>query len=295
MCLLLTGTMLQARSSRGLEQYLGVSVGAGEANQLSLGSSARPSLGAAGNLALHYELHKHQFIFGVGLQGQYQWTQNKMNDFCDEFARQDKYGESLRYGYVYTNYRDAQSNLRISIPVYVGGQFNDYVYALLGAKFSVSALQTHKTTTALYTQGTYAWSIQPTRSVGGNDFTALGFYPEQKYTASGTYTENMWVAAMAEVGSYIPTTSKKMRLRMGVYADYAFRLGSKKNLQLTDYAAVDADPQTQSLENMQQKLVINPMLNSDRLSHLAQNLEVGVRLTLLFHIAQGKAPCHCVQ
>lgn len=283
--------------TKNLSHFLAVSIGGGEANNLFYQKGITPQIGGAGNLMVAYELHANKFIFGVGVEAQYQYTREKTDTYLDEFGWVDKVGEAVQYGYVYNNLSGHEHDIRMTLPVYFGYVARNGFYALVGGKVSLSVWSKAHTEADMFTQGTYAWSIEPVRSVGINDFSSLGYYPEQTYATDASYTERLWVAASLELGSYIPLPSKykKVRMRAGVYADYALRLDKMPANPQADYSAVDVNPYTQSQADLQQHLVLNPVLNSDRLGDKCHNLEVGVRLTVLFDVSTYNPPCHCVR
>ena len=280
--LLMATTPLYARYSRTkLEHYLGVGIGAGEANNTQLATpSFKPKGGGGGNLTVAYEMSIKKAIIGIGLEAQYQYTHEYWSDFSDIFDRVDKNGEPVKYEYVYSSWNNYSHNIRLTIPVYAGYQVGDYFYFLLGAKLSVPLYSTYKGEADMFTQGTYNWSIEPVRTTEGNDFTSFGYYPQESFTTKAKYPENLWVAVSGELGSYLPLKEeiKKVKMRLGVYLDYGFRVGKLANKPLVDY---------------QDPIVLNNVLNTDRLKGLPNNLEVGVRFTVLFDIHTTPKHCMC--
>lgn len=295
--LLLSATALAAPNySSKVSHSLALSIGGGEANNLIYQNDIRPKAGGAGNLMLAYELQKQRFIFGLGAQFQYQFTQDQLKSFIDEFNRVDKNGEPVSYGYVHNNMSTHAHDLRITLPLYIGYADPSGFYALLGAKLSYSLMAKAHSQSDMYTQGMYVWSIEPLRSIGVNDLSSLGYYPESRYTNNDSYTEKLWATASLELGSFIPLAkdiSNKVRMRVGVYADYAIRIGKMGTLNAVDYSKINTDPQTQSLADLKQNLVINHILNSNRIGSTCHNLEVGVRLTLLLNVNTYHSHCHC--
>lgn len=294
--LLLSAYAPMAGAASKAWHYLGIGIGGGEANNVLPKSSISPKAGGAGNLSLLYEAHIGQFIIGFGAEAQYQYTRDAVSDFTDDFNLVDREGEPVLYGYCYSDMMGTAHDVRITAPLYVGGEFGA-AYLLLGGKVSYALWTQSQTDTRMLTQGTYAWSIEPTRSVGINDFTPLGYYPQGKYTGRGAYKEQLWAAASVEIGAYLPTDGayiNKVRVRAGVYADYAFRIGTMGGKPLADYSRVDANPQTRNREDLQRNLQLNPVLNSALMGSAAHNVEVGIRLTVLFDVSTSVTPCHCV-
>ena len=182
----------------------------------------------------------------------------------------------------------------VGIPVYFGRNFGNWVYALLGAKFTLPLWAQYNVQTDMATQGEYAWNIDPVRSDAHNDFSSLGYYKNQPYSYTQTYSEYMRVAVVAEVGANIPIQAKKTRLRAGVYGIYGFRLGQSNNYGVADYSRVDKNPLTQSLANLRRNITWNAV-NTSYISALPGNLGVGVKLTVLFDVTVEKPICKCVK
>lgn len=264
-----------------LEHYLAISVGAAEANNAALSTPAfNPKAGGAGNLTVAYEMRVKNFTIGIGAEAQYQYTHDYWSDFSDIFDRVDKNGESVKYEYVYSSWNNYSHDWRLTCPIYVGYQAGDYFYALLGAKVSIPMSSTYKAQADMFTQGTYDWSIEPVQTTEGNDFTAFGYYPQKNFSTKDRYQECLWAAASVELGSYIPLKEeiKKVRMRMGLYVDYAWRLGKNETKPLVQYS---------------EPIVLNNVLNTDRLKSNPNNVEVGVRFTVLFDIHTTIKHCMC--
>lgn len=279
--------------------YLGISLGGGEANNAgkTLYNLAIPVShigGAAAGLSLLYEVQYHGWIIGLGIEGQYQYLRDTVADFVDADARIDRDGEAVMYGYAYHRYHETDHVAGIAVPVYFGKNFGNWVYALFGAKFSMPLWAQYNVQTDMATQGEYAWNIDPVRSDANNDFSTLGYYKKLPYAYANTYQEYMRVAVTAEVGANIPIPAKKARLRAGIYGVYGFRLGQSNDYNLADYSKVDKNPLTQSLADLQRNITWNAS-NTSHINSLPGNLEVGVKLTVLFDVTIEKPICKCVK
>lgn len=295
-CLLVGALPLSAQNrANQTRHYLALQLGGGEANNIMPHSAVKPDAGAAGNASFLYELHRGQFLFGLGVGAQYQYTGEKLAEYIDVFDRVDRSGEPVQYGYVYSSLRGQEHDLRLTVPVYFGLEWGSVGYTLLGAKVSYSFLSKYSTAADLLTQGTYAWGIEPIRSEGVNDCTPLGYYPLQAYSSKGSYEERLWVAFSLEAGAYLPLNINKVRMRLGAYAEYAFRIGAMPALALADYSRVNDNPQTQTMDDLQQNLLLNPVLNSSLMAKQLHNLEVGIRWTVLFDVTHNTPPCHCMR
>ncbi|MCQ2347668.1 MAG: hypothetical protein MJZ65_00595 [Paludibacteraceae bacterium] len=287
---------LQAQNSANRPtHYLALQLGGGEANNIMPHSDIKPDAGAAGNVAFLYEMHKGSFLFGLGVGAQYQFTGEKLDTYTESFARVDRSGEPVQYEYVYSPLNGREHDVRITVPVYFGLEWGSVGYTILGAKASYSLVSSSRTTADLLTQGVYAWGIEPIRTEGVNDCTPLGYYPKQGYASDDTYEECLWVALSLEAGAYLPININKVRMRIGAYAEYAFRIGSLPSLPIADYSKVDVSPYTQNMVDLQQNLLLNPVLNSSLISDRLHNMEVGIRWTVLFDVTHHTPPCHCMR
>lgn len=294
--LLMVSLPIQAQNSTNHPtHYLALQLGGGEANNIATHSDIKLAAGAAGNVAFLYEMHKGSFLFGLGVGAQYQFTGEKLDTYTESFARVDRSGEPVQYEYVYSDLKNNEHDVRITVPVYFGLEWGGVGYTLLGAKVSYALLTSYRTTTDMLTQGVYTWGIEPIRSEGVNDCTPLGYYPKQSYSSNGKYEERLWVALSLEAGAYLPLNINKVRMRIGAYVEYAFRIGAMPTLPLADYSKVDASPYTQNMADLQQNLLLNPVLNSSLISNQLHNMEVGIRWTVLFDVTHHTPPCHCVR
>jgi len=296
--MLLAGSTLVWAAPRSVkpQHALWLSVGGGEANNLSYGTDITPKLGAGGNVGVGYELQAGGFLLGFGVEANYQLQRDGMATYLYEDARLDREEEPVSYGYYHQQYMQQDRALRLAVPLYVGGRFGDYVYALVGASFHLPLWNSYAVSTQLLTQGTYAWSIDPVRSEGINDFSSYGFYPNADYAREERYRDKASVHARLEIGSFVPLNkTKKVQLRVGAYCNYGFRLGGVGEQPLVDVSGVNLDPHTQSMQDLQTNIRWEA-LNTTRLySHLPHNLEVGIRATVLFRVHVVNPPCHCVR
>jgi len=295
-CLILAQNVLYARGTHAsaMSHYIGIAVGGGEANNVN--KNMHPLAGAAGNITLFYEMQKSRLSVSVGLQAQYQYTRDTIAPFTNSFAREDIMGD-VNYQYVYSNWLDKQTDIRMAIPVRVGYQFNDYVYILVGADLSFSIHSNYTASADMFTQGLHAWDSKPIRTDDLTDFSAnLGYYKSAEYSTSAQYKENIWIAPAIECGSYIPLKSKKSKLRAGAYLNYGIRLGKRQNLDVVDYSAIDmsANPNSQSQSFLQSNIVLNNAQSTNLMASLPANLEVGLRITYLINVTAEKKICMCV-
>ena len=279
--------------------YIGFSIGGGEANDIFTGTDGvKPLTGGAANAMVSYELQLNRMLlFSIGLQVQYQYTRDTVAPFMDSFYRRDIMG-NVEYQYLYSKWGDQNRDLRLTIPVRIGCQVNDYLYILAGADVSFAVLTSHSSSAEMFTQGLHAWDSRPMRTDDKHDFTAnLGYYTPFDVATTAPYKEALWIAPSLEIGSYIPVPGKKSRLRAGVYVNYGFRLGQLSENTIVDYSAINmrANPNTQPPEYIQENAVLNTVMNSDVVAALPNNLEAGIRVTYLLDVTMRKTHCMCVK
>ena len=291
-----------AAGRSGVEHYVGLSVAAGEANVLAksdLYPELKTQAGADAQFGVSYELRKNRFFFNIGAQAQFLYTGVKIGSFTDQLPDiTDHDGETYTHQYVYSNYRENQKTLLIGIPVQLGVFLTDKVYLALGVKANLPLLADYSTRSTLETNGLYPASyywIDPL----ANDPT-YGFYSPDTYRASGTYEKSgrVWnVVPNIEVGGLIPLT-KKVRLRVGAYVEYALPIGLKREQQLTDYASVNEHYGSTSLPFSKQDLFSNlrvtSVLDNAKLNRDWSRISFGVKLTVLFVLKQKPVCTTCV-
>ena len=281
------------RVSSPLSHKLGLSLTGVEANALT-GGDIRTKLGGGGQLHLFYELHKNNFYFNVGIGADYIITNNTLNHYSDAFDRVDFTGEPVLYRYIYSDYRDQHSQLRVVIPMQFGYYIGDWMYVGVGAAFRTSPLlNNYSARTRMLAEGEYERFVQPIRNT-----EQYGYWPETDYHGNGRLRSVMHeVAVEAEIGIRLPLPTKRFQMRMGVYVGYDMPIGVYKGreMPLADYSNVDINPMTQTWANIQENLQLNSLLDSSVAAHDAHRLRVGVRLSMLLDVTVRKTKCMCLK
>lgn len=282
-----------ATSDNRLTHYLGLSISGAEANRIaSQDSLVTNKAGWDAAFSATYEMNYRTWFWGFGLGLSLQQVNDVLNPFIDALPRVDVDGENLSYQYVYTAYREQAQTFNLSVPVYFGKYFNR-VYALLGLRFDVPLDAQYDVAASMYTQGVYPWSITPVVSTLDNDFSSLGFYPEQKYQYANPYEESMYLSPFIEVG-YEFLRAKKVKMRAGAYLAYAIPILNTKRVALADYSAINTNPRTQNVVNMQQNIRWNPLACADKYASAPCKLEAGVKLSVLFNVTAIPGKCMCI-
>lgn len=286
------GSVLQAR----VNHYINLSVAGGEANMFAPVPNYAPAVkfkpGADAIFELAYELRKDHFVFGLGLQADYDYHTQLIDSFTHSFDRLDREGDEIYYNYNYQNYQDCQHTLWLSIPVYFGARIGTYMYILAGVKLSLPMWGEHATTTSLATTGTYKRFIHTIENA-----PSYGYYTWDNYAYKAPFAPHAYkLSPYLELSGRImvPSRSGRISTRLGVYVEYAIPLADKTNMPIVDYSAIDQNPITMSQPNLQQNIRFNPIPGSDSVSKAYSQLSVGLKWTWMFNITPIERICRCV-
>ena len=250
------------------------------------------NIGADGQLHIGYELRQRNFVFGIGVGGDYDLTRQRIDSFADIYRRMDRESDPIDYVYEYTDYRDLQQSVSLSVPIYFGGYLTDELYLLAGVKFGMHLWNTHTVNTELETYGNY---IQFIHTIHSDEY--FGYYNRSHYAYTSAYpAPSIKVTPMLEVGYKIPMDPKQKRIemRVGGYVEYGIPLSTANNLPLVDISRTDINPNTQNQQNLKENIILNPAVASDwQDKGKSANLQVGVRFTCLFNVTPPKKFCMC--
>ncbi len=275
-----------------VNHFLTLSLGGGEVNTLSAFAipASKDLMGADAVFALGYELRKKSFFFGLGVQADFDLTRQQLGTFVESEWRRDFENDPHVYSYRYTDFADVQRNLQLGVPVYFGMYFNPYIYGTVGAKFDLCLWGNHTTTTLLSTDGTYPRYDEPI-----TNSPRYGFYTTDIYSYTGEAKQPMKVGPTLEIGAKIPlyTRTRRIGLRIGLYAEYLFPLEFSNQTSLVDYSRVDANPATLNKTDLQTNIVFGPAIGSPYQLRAAQNLELGIKVTLLINCTAEHKICNC--
>lgn len=277
-----------------VNHFLTLSLAGGESQMLLTNAAIAPAFktqaGADALFQFTYELRKYNFIFGLGAQADYDFTRQHADTFSHVSQRVDRQQEPIWYAYHYSDYRDEQHNVQVSVPVYFGGNIGSYVYLLAGAKLSLSMWTLHNTTTNLSTDGTYIRFVHTIQ-----DAPYYGYYHIDEYRYSSPWQAPQFkVSPMVEVGARIPVRSRTGRvgMRLGAYAEYGIPINAGRQVDLVNYALVDENPATMNQQNLKNRIIFNSVLNANSLKAWSQ-LSVGLRWTVLFNVTAPGHICIC--
>ena len=294
--LLSTAVGVQAERRRFVQNpanhFVTISLGGGEGNTISAFSipGSKDLIGADALFSLGYELRKNKFFFGFGAEADFDITRQQLGDFVESEWRRDFENDAHLYSYRYSRFTDVQRNLQLGVPLYFGMYFGPYVYGTIGAKFDLSLWGTHTATTTLSTDGTYPRYEEPLTNL-----PRYGFYAPDTYSYTGLAKQVMKVGPTIEIGAKVPlyTSSRRVGLRMGLYAGYLFPLEFDNTKPLVDYSGVDSNPLTLNQQNLKDNIVFGSAIASPYQLRAAQNLAVGIKFTLLINCTAVHKICNC--
>lgn len=245
-------------SGRKPRHYMTISVGGGEANNFGKHINAPTDTithlgGAAANVGLHYEVQRCSWIFGIGVEAQYQYLRDRLSPFTEqedslrvytvvEEGWPEPFLDSIAYSYRYANYRESGHHGSVAVSVYGGKEFIDAIYLLLGVKLTIPIQSWYNVAARFSTSARYSWAIDDLSSMGvfsDDELHAYGVFQEDGYNYHNTYKDYLRVAPFFELGYNIPLRAAKTKMRVGVYGSYGFRLGSNPGYKLSDYSRVD--------------------------------------------------------
>jgi len=283
-CVMMVGSCFLA-PLRAITHYMGFSLTGAEAN--TLGASVQTKAGAAAQIDYVYSGSVNQFFFDMALGVGYQELNMGKASHIDSRSAVDRTGEEHLYQYRYTDIREQHRNLNGQLRLMVGGQVTDFVYLGVGAKLHYAFMRQASIQDSMATVGVYDRFAA--------DYIAnrpqYGFYPKATYSSSPSPTRlALTVVPSLEVGARLPM-SQTSCVRIGAYLDVALPLSAPQGM-ITDYSAVDINPQTQNESNLRQNLKIRSLIDSDSARSLYV-MEVGIRFTFLFRLYRSHYPCHC--
>ena len=280
-------------STKRVTHWLGISAIGMEANPLfGKQAQAYPTIGGGGQATLLYEIHKGHFFFNIGVGADYMVTTSMMDNYSDEFNRVDYTGEAVVYRYVYSNYQEQQSQLRVVVPIQFGYRFGDWFYMGLGTAFRTQPLlNAFLTNTRMLTEGEYDRFVQPIRNAPD-----YGYWQENVYVGEGIVKSATHEMALElELGARIPM-KRGAQMRIGAFLGYDIPLLSydkRPIIPLVDYSNIDTNPTTQSMENLAQNIRFNSLFDTSISKQDVQRVRVGLRLTFIFNVTRTSMPCMC--
>ena len=266
-----------------LTHWLGFSVMGVEATPIMGKTEAKAGVGGGGQVSLFYELHKGHFFFNAGVGADYLITNCSLSRYSDEFPRVDPYtGQNTIYRYIYSDYREQQTQMRMVVPVQFGYRFGSWVYIGLGAAYRTQPFINSTSSKArMLTEGEYENYIQPIRNT-----EAYEYWPEAEYKNGGKVrSATHEVAVEAELGARIPIV-RGVQMRIGAYVGYDIpidKFANRAAMPLVSYTPSDT-----------RAIRFNSLFDSALLNKDVQRIRAGVRVTFLFNVTRNRQACMCM-
>ena len=284
--------------------FITTSIAGGSGLGMSCGDMIRPGAGGDAQLAVNYEVLRSGFFFSIGVGADYRLSQFAMKtNMVDQFPMPDRDGRATLYRYVYSGYREQEHTIYGSVPIQFGYRIKNKVYISLGAKASMPLWNTYSVSTDMYTEGAYENLID----VISRNVPSYGYYPEIRYGYKGSYkAPTLMVSPTAEIGAFfriVPGIS----CRLGAYVEYAIPVVGNQHItkDIVDYTAIDSNPQTRNLENLQSFIRFNSVLNAHMdpsstsypgtnvMKAASQFISFGIRATFRFNVTRTPSICMC--
>ena len=266
------------------------------------------SLGVAGGLGFQYELQAGrkykptQFLLDLGVGATYGMTAYMKGSSMTvpmEGTQYDLSNEPFNYVYEIKDRKDKYNNLAIQIPIMVGVQYQRF-YVLAGVKIYANVWTQTKTTAGLSTYGKYK---------DFDDFRNMPEYQffEDEHLSGGVKTSlNLDMDASLEIGARLGTLlhdvgydvpKRKIEYRLAAFVDYGLldvhTKGTLPALRLPE--SYDINPKSENYvyntRTMVDNLVMNDIMSTNGFAKAVNNLMVGLKFTLLFHLPE---PGKCV-
>ena len=320
--ILLLALLLCGSASAKVENYIGMSLNAGEWTLLPSGSQYTGSLGAAGGVGFVYELRAGstysptRFLFdvGVGAWGgmtSFMQSADQTEPLKDQLDLQiHNPGAHQQFDYIYElkGRRDRYHNVAAQVPLMFGVQHKRF-YMLVGAKLNASIWTKTQTVATLNTYGDYT-------RYGQGEFRNMPEYQffENKRIKGGVKTSlNLDVDLSLEIGGRIggivtdavgfDVPKDRVEYRLAAFVDYGLfdlhKQGSNNMLNIN--ATYDIDKNSPDYiynpdgtnESMirSDRLILNDIMSTTGFASAVKNLMVGLKFTILFQIPE---PGQCV-
>lgn len=258
----------------------------GYAAMLDNVEETNPALGGGGSVGFGYELQRRNFIFNVGVEGNYEKTVNDIKNTTTNIDMVDTEGDPFVYNCLFNNRKDANQLANVNVPVMVGAQFGKF-YFLVGGKVGFNLYGKGEAASDMTATGTYPQFIGVFENMPNHSFTS-SYYSSQ---SGVSFKPN--AAASCELGFRLGGHSNetgfdvpkhKTQYRLGVFADYGIT-NMHKNVSNGDL--LTCAPGTTGLDITLNNVYISNLAMDKKIN----NLFVGVKFTILFKLPE---PGMCV-
>lgn len=185
---------------------------------------SKPAFGLGGAYGLGFEIHSGHFLGDIGLEAQYAYTTNKIENQEVTFRMNDTEGDAFTYIGRFSDRKDRSHEVNLKIPLMLGAQFGKF-YFLAGGRVGLNVLGKGKSTADLYSMGDYDRFIDPFERMPNHGYSG------QSLTSKSDLSYNLSAAVCAEIGLELGETrshtgfslihkNRTTRYRVGLFAEY---------------------------------------------------------------------------
>jgi len=252
-------------------------------DQMKQDMSLAPAIG------LGYRYFRNGFIIQTGLEGEFNYITNRINDSQLSIGMTDTEREAFTMHISATNGKDYMQFINCYVPLYVGYEYRHF-YLLAGAEVGMNLYGTTYTTSTLSTKAEYERYLGWLEDMPNHDLRNNVPVSSTKYKLK---LSSPSVQAHLEIGGRLDRFStekgadvvqKKYRLYLAAFADYGIM-----NIHQQESEG-DLISFSQTSGEALQFNVTPAMLSSQMLNHQVHPLTIGIKFTCLFELP-GKKIC----
>ena len=247
-----------------------------------------PKLGGGASVGGVYQYQYDKFLVQMGLGASQVWLRQGLDTLPIEHTMKDTEGFPFTYHGSLTNRIDQVMVTELMVPVMLGAKIRSF-HVLVGAKFAATILGFTSQTAALTTWGDYG-----DRYYGPLEHMPQhGFYDGKEVASQDTMSFRPDVRLCAELGWSWALTKEPVKigapiLQVGAFVEYGI-LNPLKRMYNTSLLSED-------FYNPYMDVKMNHVYTTmNREQTVINNLRVGLRVAVLFPVAEGRNPfCRCI-
>ena len=247
-----------------------------------------PKLGGGASVGGVYQYQYDKFLVQMGLGASQVWLRQGLDTLPIERAMNDTEDIPFTYHGSLTNRIDQVMVTELMVPIMLGTKIRSF-HVLVGAKFAATILGFTSQTAALTTWGDYG-----DRYYGPLEHMPQhGFYDGKEVASQDTMSFRPDVRLCAELGWSWALTKEPVKigapiLQVGAFVEYGI-LNPLKRMYNTSLLSED-------FYNPYMDVKMNHVYTTmNREQTIINNLRVGVRVAVLFPVAEGRNPfCRCI-
>ena len=247
-----------------------------------------PKLGGGASVGGVYQYQYDKFLVQTGLGASQVWLRQGLDTLPIERAMDDTEGFPFTYHGSLTNRIDQVMVTELMVPFMLGTKIRSF-HVLVGAKFAATILGFTSQTAALTTWGDYG-----DRYYGPLEHMPQhGFYDGKEVASQDTMSFRPDVRLCAELGWSWALTKEPVKigapiLQVGAFVEYGI-LNPLKRMYNTSLLSED-------FYNPYMDVKMNHVYTTmNREQTVINNLRVGLRVAVLFPVAEGRNPfCRCI-